>query len=268
MESITSRDNRLIKEGRRLLADAKYRRQTGLFLLEGARLCADAARSGVAIRTVLVTARAREGYGEQLQAIRRGSGAEAAYVEISEEISRHLGDTASPQGIFCICKTLDNRAALDTINRMGRYIALEDMQDPANLGTVVRTAEALGADGLLLSSGCCDLYNPKVLRGSMGGVFRLPFYAVGEMGVAIAALQARGMTGWACVVDPAATPVHKAALGPGSICIIGNEGNGLRPETAAACRGRLTIAMAGRAESLNASMAAGIILWELMRPQA
>ena len=72
MESITSRDNRLIKEGRRLLADAKYRRQTGLFLLEGARLCADAARSGVAIRTVLVTARAREGYGEQLQAIRRG----------------------------------------------------------------------------------------------------------------------------------------------------------------------------------------------------
>ena len=243
MESITSRDNRLIKEGRRLLADAKYRRQTGLFLLEGARLCADAARSGVAIRTVLVTARAREGYGEQLQAIRRGSGAEAAYVEISEEISRHLGDTASPQGIFCICKTLDNRAALDTINRMGRYIALEDMQDPANLGTVVRTAEALGA-------------------------FRLPFYAVGEMGAAIAALQARGMTGWACVVDPAATPVHKAALGPGSICVIGNEGNGLRPETAAACRGRLTIAMAGRAESLNASMAAGIILWELMRPQA
>lgn len=267
MESITSRDNRLIKEGRRLLADAKYRRQTGLFFLEGARLCADAARSGVAIRTVLVTARAREGYGEQLQAIRRGSGAEAAYVEISEEISRHLGDTASPQGIFCICKTLDNRAALDTINRMGRYIALEDMQDPANLGTVVRTAEALGADGLLLSSGCCDLYNPKVLRGSMGGVFRLPFYAVGEMGAAIAALQARGMTGWACVVDPAATPVHKAALGPGSICVIGNEGNGLRPETAAACRGRLTIAMAGRAESLNASMAAGIILWELMRPQ-
>lgn len=63
---------------------------------------------------------------------------------------------------------------------MGRYIALEDMQDPANLGTVVRTAEALGADGLLLSSGCCDLYNPKVLRGSMGGVFRLPFYAVGK----------------------------------------------------------------------------------------
>lgn len=72
MESITSRDNRLIKEGRRLLADAKYRRQTGLFLLEGARLCADAARSGVEIRTVLVTARAREGYGEQLQAIRPG----------------------------------------------------------------------------------------------------------------------------------------------------------------------------------------------------
>ena len=98
MESITSRDNRLIKEGRRLLADAKYRRQTGLFLLEGARLCADAARSGVAIRTVLVTARAREGYGEQLQAIRRGSGAEAAYVEISGGDIPPFGGHGVPAG--------------------------------------------------------------------------------------------------------------------------------------------------------------------------
>lgn len=265
MESITSRDNRLIKEGRRLLADAKYRRQTGLFLLEGARLCADAARSGVAIRTVLVTARAREGYGEQLQAIRRGSGAEAAYVEISEEISRHLGDTASPQGIFCICKTLDNRAALDTINRMGRYIALEDMQDPANLGTVVRTAEALGADGLLLSSGCCDLYNPKVLRGSMGGVFRLPFFLPADFRETISRLGAGGMACWACVVDGAADPLPGTALGAGCLCVIGNEGNGLTPQTVQACTGRLTIRMPGRAESLNASTAAALVMWEMVR---
>lgn len=104
MESITSRDNRLIKEGRRLLADAKYRRQTGLFLLEGARLCADAAdRAWRFARCWL-----RHGRGKDTASSCRpfagGSGAEAAYVEISEEISRHLGDTASPQGIFCICK--------------------------------------------------------------------------------------------------------------------------------------------------------------------
>lgn len=271
MESITSRDNRLIKEGRRLLADAKYRRQTGLFLLEGARLCADAARSGVAIRTVLVTARRGKDTASSCRPFAPGAAQRRRMSRISEEISRHLGDTASPQGIFCICKTLDNRAALDTINRMGRYIALEDMQDPANLGTVVRTAEALGADGLLLSSGCCDLYNPKVLRGSMGGgvppaVLRGGGNGRGYRRPAGARDDRLGLA----VVDPAATPVHKAALGPGSICIIGNEGNGLRPETAAACRGRLTICdgwaggisqrlHGGGNHTLGADAAAGII---------
>lgn len=115
------------------------------------------------------------------------------------------------------------------MNRMGKYMALEDMQDPANLGAVVRTAEALGVDGLLLSDGCCDVTNPKVLRGSMGGVFRLPLYPAGNMADAVASLQKEGMTAWACVVSPEATPVHRAALGPGSICVIGNEGGGLRP---------------------------------------
>ncbi len=266
---LTSRDNRLIKEGRRLLADSRYRRESGHFLIEGARLCADAALSGVPIEAALATPRAEEAYARQTAAIRealRQGAREDRFFTITDELARHLADTASPQGIFCLCGRLDNRRSLDTMNRMGKYMALEDMQDPANLGAVVRTAEALGVDGLLLSDGCCDVTNPKVLRGSMGGVFRLPLYPAGNMADAVASLQKEGMTAWACVVSPEATPVHRAALGPGSICVIGNEGGGLRPETVAACRERLTIVMPGRAESLNASMAAGIILWELTRP--
>lgn len=265
--TITSRDNRIVKEVRRLLADAKYRRETGLFALEGARLCADAAVSGVKIRTVLYTRRAAEGYPAQMERLRQACAARSgeALVEISEEIARHMGDTMAPQGIFCVCEALDNAAALVTIKGSGRYAALEDLQDPGNLGAVVRTAEALGLDGLFLSSGCCDIYNPKVLRASMGGVFRLPIRRVEGMTGTVEALQSQGLTCWACVVDADAVPVQRAGLGAGSVCLIGNEGSGLRPETASACRGRLTIPMAGRAESLNASMAAGIVLWEMMR---
>lgn len=267
---LTSRDNRLIKEGRHLLADSRYRRESGRFLIEGARLCADAALSGASIEAALVTPHAQEAYARQVTAIREalvrsGAGMER-YFTITDELARHLADTASPQGVFCLCGKLDNRRSLDTINRMGKYMALEDIQDPANLGAVVRTAEALGVDGLLLSAGCCDITNPKVLRGSMGGVFRLPFYPAGAMADTVASLQEKGMTAWACVVSSEATPVHRAALGPGSVCVVGNEGSGLRPATIAACRERLTIVMPGRAESLNASMAAGIILWELTRP--
>lgn len=262
--ALTSRDNRTVKLWRRLAADAHFRRSQGLFALEGARLCGDAAWSGVKLETVLYTARAAETYPRQLETL-LSCGADCQ--EISEDISRYMGETASPQGIFCVARALDNRLTMDTIKRMGTYIALEDIQDPTNLGTIVRTAEALGVDGMILSSGCCDLYNPKVLRGSMGGVFRLPFLIADRMEAAVDAMQRQGMTVWACVLDPAATPVHRAPLGPGSVCLIGNEGNGLRPETIAACRERLTIRMAGRAESLNASMAAGIVLWELTRPR-
>lgn len=263
MQQITSRDNRLIKEGRRLRTDARYRRETGRFFLEGARLCADAARSGVTVETVLVTERALRTYAAQVHQLRRCGG---EWVEISEGLAGILADTASPQGIFCLCRALDNRPALGTINKIGRYLALEDIQDPANLGAIIRTAEALGVDGLLLSGGCCDVYNPKVLRGSMGGVFRLPFYAAGNLAETVSGLQEAGMTGWACVPAGEATPVHLAGLGPGCVCLIGNEGAGLKKETIAACRRRLTIVMAGRAESLNASTAAAIVLWELTRP--
>lgn len=272
--TITSRSNPLIRQVKKLLADASARREEQLFVIEGARLCADAALSGVAVRTVLYTASAAAAYAEQLDLL-HGSGGEV--VEISDELSRVIGDTMSPQGVFCICEFLhhlDNGAGLDTIKNTAErlrhqggsgYLALENVQDPANMGAVIRTAEALGLAGLLLSEGCCDVYNPKVLRGSMGGVFRLPLHHVGNMADAVTALQTEGVECWACVVDGEATPLPEASLMPGSICLIGNEGNGLRPETAAVCAHRLTIPMGGRAESLNASMAAGIVMWEMTR---
>ena len=262
MDKLTSRDNQYVRQTRRLLAETKYRRQTGLFALEGARLCGDAALSGATIETVLYTARAWQMYPNVLSLL-LDRGVRSA--EITDELAAYMGDTTSPQGIFCVCKGLDKPAGLDTIEKNGKYLALENMQDPANLGAVIRTAEALGISGLLVSSGCCDRYNPKVLRASMGGVFRLPIIEVGSMAAAITDLQQAGMTAFACVVERDACPIQKAVFSNGSIAVIGNEGNGLTEQTRQACARQITIHMAGRAESLNASVAASLVAWEMMR---
>lgn len=260
--TVTSKDNQWIKEWRRLSDSAKYRRESGLFAMEGARLCGDALRSGVTIQTLLYTASALAVYGSVVESLL--AAADTA-VEISPELSRYMGDTINPQGVFCIAKMLDNSLIIDKINIIGKYSALEDVQDPGNVGTVIRTAEALGLSGILLSDGCCDIYNPKVLRASMGGVFRMPLMRVEDMASTITTLQQRGMTAYACVVDADATPITQVDMGQGSVALIGNEGNGLQANTVAVCKHRITIPMFGRAESLNASMAAGIVLWEMSR---
>lgn len=256
---ITSRDNRIIKEYRRLAGDAKYRRECGLFVAEGARLCGDAVRSHVLIETALITAHARRQYADIVAQV---EGAARQTADIPDALAAYLGDTDTPQGIFCVCRIPQTEHAFD----VGCcYAALERIQDPGNLGTMIRTAEAFGLGGVLLTDGCCDPYSPKVLRSSMGGVFRLPLIAVGTLAERLPQLHAAGFRSYACVVDRDAEAVQRTAFPCGSICVIGNEGSGLLPETARACSERVTIPMAGRAESLNASMAAGIVFWEMVR---
>ena len=259
---ITSKDNRLVKQWRTLNAGARQRRESGLFAVEGARLCGDALDSGLTIETVLYTA---DAYTTYATIVRRLIAAANEVAEITPSLANAMADTSHPQGVFCVAKSLDIQLSLDTINNMGRYGVFEDIQDPGNLGTMIRTAEAFGLDGLLLSTGCCDIYNPKVLRSSMGGVFRMPLMIAEDLPDVIAALQARGMTAFACVVDADAFPIDQTDMSAGALCVIGNEGNGLKPQTVAACKQRVTIPMAGRAESLNASMAAGIVMWEMTR---
>ncbi len=255
---ITSRENRVIKEYRRLTGNAAYRRESGRFVIEGARLCADAIRSHVAVDTALVTDRARTQYGAAVQAVE--AAAERVFT-IPDSLADYLGDTDTPQGVFCICRIPKTDGTPDA---RGRYAVLERIQDPGNLGTMIRTAEAFGLDGILLSDGCCDAYSPKVLRGSMGGAFRLPLYAVGTLAEALPRLREQGFRSFACVVE-GGKAVQQTAFPVGSLCVIGNEGNGLLPETVAVCDESITIPMAGRAESLNASMAAGIVFWEMVR---
>lgn len=259
---ISSRDNAMVKQAKKLLSDAHARQKMGLFVLEGARLCGDAVLSDVEIEMAFLTEESEKRYPEIVASIRNN--VQNTY-HITEALASYLGDTQNPQGIFCICK--QREATLDGANlpQNGRFLALEDMRDPGNLGTVIRTAEAFHADGLILSQGCCDIVNPKVLRGSMGGAFRLPIAYVTNMTEAVKQWNNQGFETYACVADSQAECITDTSFGNGSICLIGNEANGLQKETISACKHALTIPMKGRAESLNAAIASCIVLWELLK---
>lgn len=259
---ITSRKNETAVRAARLAASAAFRRERREFLIEGARLCADAAASGEEIRSVFYTERAAEKYGDYLSGVVAAAG--QAFL-VSPSVAQLLSDTKTPQGVFCVCGISGEDRDVSGMGVSGSYLALENIQDPANLGAALRTAEALGVRGVVLGGECCDVYSPKVLRASMGAVFRLPFFRAEDMAEAVARMNAAGFSTFAAVPDRAAPPVTKADFSHPCVAVIGNEGNGLRPDTVRACTGAVTIPMAGRAESLNASAAAVILMWEMMR---
>lgn len=259
---ITSKDNKNIKEVIKLINSSKYRYKNNLFVIEGLRLCMDAYITNIAIKKVFYTYDAQIKYNDKLKKIINK--AEQCYL-VSDSIMKLLSDTKSPQGIVCVCPMLDKYLTLDKIDINRKYIALEDLKDPTNLGTILRTLEALGFKSVILSKKCCDIYNPKVLRGSMGAVFRLEILICDNIINDFKNLNNRGFRTYACVVNDDADYITNISFKNGDIAVIGNEANGLSENMIDTCRYKITIPMLGRAESLNACAAANIIMWEMMR---
>lgn len=261
---ITSRKNPLIRAAARLGGSAEARRESREFLCEGARLCEDAARSGVGIRACFFTGSAREKYGGYLQAVLRC--AEEAFA-IEDHVAALLSGTKSTQGVFCVCKwPASLQEGVIGFAPARSCLVLENLQDPGNLGTILRTAEALGVRLVFLLGGCCDPLSPKALRASMGAVFRVGLVREPSAGHLAGMLGRHGYTLHAAVPDSGARPVTGIDFRKGAHAVfIGNEGGGLTEEACALCHDRVTIPMAGRAESLNAAAAATILLWELQR---
>lgn len=261
-ERITSRKNTIIRDAARLGSSAEFRREQGLFLAEGARLCGDAAKSGAVIRTLFCTAQAQEKYAEYLAEIRNAA---QQVFEVEDHVAALLSETKTTQGVFCVCESTVRPRGTASMTCDRHYLALENIQDPANLGAVLRTAEALGLGGVLLAGSCCDLYSPKVLRASMGAVFRLPFFFADSMAQAAAELNQAGFLTLAAVPDAGAEKITGISFAKPAVIAVGNEGGGLTREAISACSQTVTIPMLGRAESLNASASAAILMWEMMR---
>ena len=259
MLTLTSKDNPQIKNVIKLQKSARFRRQSGLFVAEGLRVCEDAMRSGAELEALYLTEQALEKSRKICEKLIDYAGKTFL---LSAALFAHISDTQTPQGVLAVIKTLDKNAHFDTIKNGGKFLALDNVQDPNNLGTILRSAEAFGVSGVVMSADCCDVLNPKVVRGSMGAVFRLPILSVDSLPEWMA--QVPQLHTYAAVVDAAAQKVTETVFEEPCAVVIGNEGNGIRPETVRACRHRITIPMNGKAESLNASVAAAILIWEMV----
>lgn len=260
-EVIESKNNPKIKFYKKLMNSKKVRYGYQLFVLEGSRLIFDALKSKAPITQLYFTQTAFEKYSIDIENLIDDS---IKINVISDEIGRHISSTENTQGVFAQCGFSDNSQIAGKLKTNGKYAVLHKLQDPGNAGVIIRTADALGLDGVIFCESC-DVYNPKVVRATMGSMFRIPIFRDVDAEELFIALSDIGLKTFAAVVNPDSCDVKKADFSHGGAVFIGNEGNGLDSEITAMCSQNITIKMNGNTESINAAMAAGIIMWELMR---
>lgn len=254
---IRAKDNRLIKLVALLQKSKKARDKNGLFVLEGLRICKDAALCGVAFDTLIVSESGSERFSEE---IREFEHCTEKGVLVSDDLFKKISDTVSPQGIMALAGIPASQKPIDP---KGRYVALESVADPSNIGAIARTAEALGISGIIISGDGCDPFSPKALRASMGTILRIPLYFCDNIPDF---LSKNSLRGFACIPhDNADLKMGEFKFSGGDVAIIGNEANGLTEKTVSGSYKTVTIRMRGKAESLNAASAAAIAMWELGR---
>lgn len=254
---ITSKDNPLIRRYRRICEDKRYRNTEHVFAVEGLRLVAEALQEGRCASLYVTESAAAKYAGELRDGITKP-------VIISDALGKHLSETEHPQGVFALCYQTVMSFDSKTLRPDGRYLVLHELQDPGNMGMILRTADAFGIDAVLCCK-CCDVLSPKVVRATMGAIFRLPVYQAPPPQALSLFLQEKGIRSYAAVLHQDAKPVTALQLGKGCAVWIGNEGNGLSEDAVNVCEEKLIIPMPGHAESLNAAMAAGILMWEMMK---
>lgn len=251
-EKITSRDNPKVKYACKLADSPGFRRSEGRFFAEGRKLCPELAK-GAALEQLFYTAAAAQKCPEL-------AGLPGQHFLVEEHVAQKLAGVPAPQGVFGVFRTPQH--TLDEVRRGGRYLALERVQDPGNVGTLIRSAAAFGFDGVILSEGCASPYAPKTLRTSMGAAVRVPVIETGPLPPALARLRQLGIRCLAAALEHSEPLGPVPAAHPGGVCVVvGSEGQGLEGDTIAACDAAVRIPMTDRVESLNAGIAGSILLW-------
>jgi TrmH family RNA methyltransferase len=256
---ITSTANAYVKLIKSLAAH-KGRVEHGLFLAEGAKLVSEAMDAGVTLHSVAFSSDAPPA----LDALRaRAEAAGVPVYDLDARVFSAASDAVTPQGVLAAVRIPDpgapGPAALPDI-----IVALERVQDPGNMGAIIRTADAAGAGAMLLSPGCCEPFSPKAVRGAMGSAFRLPLYRAEDFTGLLRRCADSGYAILAGVLDGENVFAAKD-LPDKFVLMIGNESGGLSEAALACATRRLRVPMAGGAESLNAGVAAGVLLYALMQ---
>ncbi len=254
MKEITSVHNPQV-QALRDLQKAKYRREAGVFLAESLKMVREAVENGLCRLLVIEKARMEE-FAALIRQVQE-SGCEV--LAVTSAIMQAISEQKTSQGIAC---TVAIPAQPERLSG-NLLVAMEGVQDPGNVGTILRTADAAGFDGALLSNACADLYSAKTLRATMGSIFRVPTIRTDDLPAALEEMKARGYAVIATELGGADFYAHcpheKAVL------VIGSEGRGVSKDVRAAATHHLALPMRGGAESLNAAVAAGIMIYEMAR---
>lgn len=250
-ETITSRQNPLMTHLRKLASSRSYRKKSGEYLCDGTKLLAEALKWGAEVKTAV--------FSEGVDIPPLPDGVRA--VRVSEELMRSVSPMETPQGaLFTV--VLPEVQLPETLSGK-HYLVLDGVQDPGNVGTILRTADAFDCDGVFLVNACADLYNPKTARATMGAIFRREAYTVTAEEL-FALLRKSGVPLYGTALRDDTVPLAEANLARAAVAI-GSEGRGLSQQVLDECAKTLKIPMNPRCESLNAAIAATVVLWEMYR---
>lgn len=252
---ITSTSNPQVKNLQLLAKKAKARTEQDVFLVEGMKMYQEAPREK--IEKVYIS---KSLFEEKGQAFLQGM----PYEVLEDRVFESACDTKTPQGILCLVKQYHYRLEDLLAKEHPFLMILENLQDPGNLGTIMRTAEGAGVDGVILSRTSVDLYNPKTIRATMGSIYRMPFLYVDDIGKILPALKKKGISTYAAHLK-GEQHYDEADYRGGTAFFIGNEGNGLTDALSSQADTWIRIPMHGKLESLNAAVAASILMYEVCR---
>ena len=242
---ITGRKNPLLQQVRKLLSSRRERQQSGLFVADGTKLLQEAVKHWPGLDTVILSDGVEAELPDHVRVVR-----------VPEDVMQSISPMQTPQGALFLCRLPDKT---EFVPQPGMLL-LDGIQDPGNLGTILRTADALEVPVVLLE-GCADPYGHKTVRASMGAVFRRPVITAGWEEVKVACGKA-GIPVAVTALSERASDIRRASLAQMAV-VIGSEGQGVRPEVLNAADGELIIPMNPDCESLNAAIAAAIVMWQM-----
>lgn len=261
MLEISSSKNPLIKEIKSL-SRKKDRWENKLFIMEGIKLIEEAIETGVNIKNIL--------YSDKLLSTKDGENffnrlnRLGNIIRVTDSVFNEITGTENTQGILGTCY-FDEKSINDALDKQNQFLLfLDGVQDPGNMGTIIRSADAFNIDGIIMGEGCVDSYNPKVVRATMGSIFRVPLYFIADNIAALKNLKEKNFKLYATSLE-GSVPNYDILYEDNFVIVIGNESNGVSTEILKLSDKHIKIPMTGGAESLNAGVAASIIMYEGMK---
>lgn len=254
LKKIESKNNETLKWIKKLQTKSKFRRLEGLYIVEGYKQVRELQEER--IHTIIVSEQSDVQEFKHFEKVN--------IILVNKTIFQDISTDTTPQGILAVVHMKNSDFFNTILQKEGLYLALENIQDPGNMGTMIRLCDAVGAKGVIINGSSVDIYNPKVVKSTMGSLEHLPIYIVDDLVEAMKSLKQQNIQIYGAYLDDS-TYHYAHSYTQGTCFVVGNEGNGLTDEILQVLDYRVKIPMPGKAESLNASIAASVLLYEAHR---